>query len=101
MEKKCPRCGSRLHVPDAAIWDWQTAPLLCDVCLQGYWLAELEPSALLTYDAKNRTHRVPARVAAKKERALAQLRGHGISKDVQALLSTRQLELAKRRGVIS
>jgi hypothetical protein len=73
---------------------------MCDVCQHSFWLAELDPGALKTYDAKNRTHRVPARLAAKEEARLAQIRGHGISSAVKALLSERQLELATSRGVV-
>ena len=98
MEYKCPRCGSTLHVSDVAIWDWQTAPLLCDVCLQGYTLGELRGDSLKGYDVKNRTFRVQVRIAAEREYAEARLRGHGISDEVRALLSPRQLELHRKRN---
>jgi len=98
MEYLCPRDGSTLHVPDAVIWDWQTASLLCDVCSTGFWLSELQGDSLKLYDAKNRTFRGPVWVAVQQELVAHRLRGHGVSSKVQALLSPRQLELHRKRN---
>jgi hypothetical protein len=97
MEYRCPICGSVLHVPDAHLWDHHTAPLVCDVCLQGFWLAEVTPEASAAYDKKNRTHRVHIRVAANQEHEEAVQR-KAISKEVQALMTPRQHALVKERN---